>query len=98
DLTVTGVQTCALPNLIEVVEPATESVMATVESADLEQTDAAVAAAKAAFPAWRALTPSDRASLLHRLADELSLALDELAVLEARSEERRVGEERRARG
>ena len=47
--------------VIEVVEPATEQVMAEVPRAGVEETDAAVAAAKAAFPAWRAIAPGDRA-------------------------------------
>jgi betaine-aldehyde dehydrogenase len=70
---------------IEVIEPATEDVMATVPAAGIEQTDAAVAAAKAAFPAWRAVSAGDRATLLHRLADALADHHDELSVLEARN-------------
>ena len=53
--------------MIEVIEPATERVMAEVPRADVEETDAAVAAAKAAFPAWRAVAPGDRAALLREL-------------------------------
>ena len=51
------------------LEPATEQVMAEVPRAGAEEVDAAVAAAKAAFPGWRAMAPGDRAALLHRLAD-----------------------------
>ena len=58
-------------SMIEVVEPATEQVMAEVPRAGVEETDAAVARAKAAFPAWRRVKPGDRAALLHRLADAL---------------------------
>src|SRR4051795_12321214 len=54
--------------MIEVLEPATAEVMAEVPQAGLEEADAAVARAKAAFPAWRAVAPSDRSALLHRLA------------------------------
>ena len=71
--------------LIEVVEPATEQVMETVPRAGAEETDAAVAAAKAAFPAWRAVAPADRAALLHRLTDALAERLEELSTLEARN-------------
>jgi acyl-CoA reductase-like NAD-dependent aldehyde dehydrogenase len=70
---------------IEVVEPATEQVMATVPAAGREETDAAVARAKAAFPSWRAVSPGDRATLLRRLADALEEQLEELAVIEARN-------------
>ena len=47
--------------VIEVIEPATETVMAEVPRAGAEEVDAAVAAAKAAFPAWRAVEPGERA-------------------------------------
>ena len=42
---------------LAVLEPATEQVMAEVPRAGAEEVDAAVAAAKAAFPAWRAVSP-----------------------------------------
>src|SRR5947208_707923 len=58
--------------MISVVEPATGQVMAEVEQADAAATDAAVARAKAAFPAWRAIAPGDRAAVLHKLADALA--------------------------
>jgi acyl-CoA reductase-like NAD-dependent aldehyde dehydrogenase len=71
--------------MIEVVEPATEQVMAEVPRAGADDVDAAVARAKAAFPAWRAVTPGDRASVLHRLANALEERADDLAQLEARN-------------
>jgi acyl-CoA reductase-like NAD-dependent aldehyde dehydrogenase len=70
---------------IRVVEPATEQVMAEVPRAGVEETDAAVARAKGAFPAWRAVSPGDRAAVLHRLADALESRVEELATLEARN-------------
>ena len=57
---------------LEVLEPATEAVLAEIPRAGAEEADAAVARAKAAYPAWRAVAPGDRAALLHRLADALS--------------------------
>ena len=71
--------------MISVIEPATEKVMAEIPRAGVEEVDVAVAAAKAAFPAWRALAPGDRAALLHRLADALDSCHEELARLEARN-------------
>ena len=71
--------------VIEVVEPATEQVMAEVPSAGADEVDAAVARAKQAFPAWRAVAPADRAALLHRLADALADRAEDLATLEARN-------------
>ncbi len=68
-----------------VIEPATERTLAEVPRAGVEEVDAAVAAAKAAFPAWRALAPADRAALLHRLATAIEGRQEELARLEARN-------------
>ncbi|HEX4692160.1 MAG TPA: aldehyde dehydrogenase family protein [Solirubrobacteraceae bacterium] len=70
---------------LTVLEPATEAVLAEIPRADADAADAAVARAKAAFPAWRAVAPADRAKLLHRLADALAAQLEELAQLEARN-------------
>ncbi len=67
------------------LEPATESVLAVLGRAGPEQVDAAVASARAALPAWRALDPGARAGMLRSLADALELRLDELALLEARN-------------
>ena len=58
--------------MIEVIEPATERVMAEVPRAGVEEVDAAVARAKAAFPSWRAVAPADRGAMLRGLADALS--------------------------
>jgi acyl-CoA reductase-like NAD-dependent aldehyde dehydrogenase len=71
--------------VIRVVEPATAEVMAEVPQAGVEETDAAVARAREAFPAWRAVTPGDRAALMRRLADAVESRHDELSVLEARN-------------
>jgi betaine-aldehyde dehydrogenase len=71
--------------VIEIIEPATERVLAEVPRADAEETDAVIAAAKRAFPAWRAVAPEDRAALLRGLADAISSRAGELATLEARN-------------
>ena len=70
---------------LTVIEPATEQPLEEVPRAGVEETDAAVARARAAFPAWRAVTPADRSRLLHRLADALEEHAEELAVVEARN-------------
>ena len=80
--------------MIEVIEPATGKVMAEVEQADVERTDEAVARAKAAYPAWRSVSPGDRAQLLHRLADALDSHREELATLEARNAGKPIGDAR----
>src|SRR5215211_4486930 len=83
-----------IASVIQVIEPATENVMAEVPRAGVEETDAAVARAKGAFPAWRAIAPGDRSALLHRLADALGESQDELATLEARNAGKPIGDAR----
>jgi len=46
---------------LRVLEPATEEVLAEVPRATAADVDAAVARAKAAWPAWRAVAPGERA-------------------------------------
>src|SRR5215203_1598641 len=79
---------------LEVLEPATEAVLAEIPRAGAEEADAAVARAKAAYPAWRAVAPADRAALLHRLASALSDELEDLAQLEARNAGKPIGDAR----
>jgi betaine-aldehyde dehydrogenase len=68
-----------------IVNPATEETIAEIEAAGADETDAAVARAKAAFPAWRAVAPGDRARLLRRLAALVEEHGEELARLESRN-------------
>ncbi len=68
-----------------VLNPATEESLAELEPAGAEETDAAVARAKAAYPAWRAVAPADRARLLRRLATLIEEHAEELARIESRN-------------
>jgi len=68
-----------------VVNPATEETLAELESAGVDETDAAVARAKAAFPAWRAVAPTDRGRLLRRLATLVEEHHEELSRIESRN-------------
>jgi betaine-aldehyde dehydrogenase len=68
-----------------VLDPATEQPIAELPQAGVEETDAAVARAKAAFPAWRAITPRDRGRLLRRLAALVEEHGEELARIESRN-------------
>src|SRR6186997_2002595 len=79
---------------MQVFEPATEQVLAEIPRAGVEEADAAVARAKAAFPAWRDVAPADRSKLLHRLADALAAAQEDLAQLEARNAGKPIGDAR----
>jgi acyl-CoA reductase-like NAD-dependent aldehyde dehydrogenase len=70
---------------MQVLEPATEQVLAEVPRAGVEEADAAIARARAAFPAWRDVTPADRARLLRRIASAIEEKGEDLAQLEARN-------------
>ena len=83
-----------MSDVLEVIEPATEAVLDEIPRASAEDADAAVARAKAAFGTWRAVSPADRARLLHRLADRLEEAHEELATLEARNAGKPIGDAR----
>jgi acyl-CoA reductase-like NAD-dependent aldehyde dehydrogenase len=80
--------------VIRVLEPATEEVLAELPSAGVAETDAAVARAAAALPAWRALAPADRSRLLRRLAGALEERGEDLARLEARNAGKPIGDAR----
>jgi acyl-CoA reductase-like NAD-dependent aldehyde dehydrogenase len=80
--------------MLKVVEPATEKVLAELPRAGLEETDAAVARAKAGLPGWRALAPGDRAELLRKIADAIAARAEDLALLEARNVGKPIGDAR----
>ena len=65
-----------------VVNPATEKTIREVPEATEEDADRSVEAAGRAFPAWRAVSPGDRARLLRRLASTVEEHGEELARLE----------------
>jgi aminomuconate-semialdehyde/2-hydroxymuconate-6-semialdehyde dehydrogenase len=67
----------------EVFDPATAQAYAEVADGDGADVGDAVAAAKAAWPAWAALRNSERARWLERLADALESRLDDFAHAEA---------------
>jgi aldehyde dehydrogenase (NAD+) len=67
----------------EVTNPHDGSVLARVAEARAADVDRAVAAARAAFPAWSGLAAAERGRLLLRLADAIEAAGDELARLES---------------
>jgi acyl-CoA reductase-like NAD-dependent aldehyde dehydrogenase len=80
--------------MIEVIEPATERVMAELPRAGAEEVDAAVAGGEDALPASHTVEPADRATLMRRLADAIEERAAELAVLEARNAGKPIGDAR----
>ncbi|NLP63954.1 NAD-dependent succinate-semialdehyde dehydrogenase [Paraburkholderia sacchari] len=67
--------------VIDVTNPATGAVIASVPSMTAEETREAIDAAQAALPAWRALTAKARATLLHKWHDLMLEHQDDLARL-----------------
>lgn len=65
----------------DVINPATEQVAAVCPKADSAQLNEAVAAAKAAFPAWSARSFDDRAAIIVKVADAVADRVDEFARL-----------------
>lgn len=66
---------------IEVVDPFDEAVIGSVPESGAELAARAMTAAAAAFPAWSATSPKERADLLDRVADLLEDDAEEVAAL-----------------
>jgi len=70
---------------VRVVNPATEKTVAEVARQGAAEVDAAVRRSAEAFPAWRDVSPADRARLLRRFAEQVEAHADELALIETRN-------------
>ncbi len=68
---------------VDAVNPGTGETIGPVADAGAADIDAAVATAKAAFPAWRDTPPLERARLLKRVANVLREHAEELAMIDA---------------
>ena len=77
------VKEAASGRLLDTVNPATGKVWAKVPLSDRADADEAVAAAKAAFPAWSALSPDERSVYLKKVGNLFTEHADELARLES---------------
>ncbi|MCU1488454.1 MAG: aldehyde dehydrogenase (acceptor) [Actinomycetia bacterium] len=69
---------------IDSVDPSTGAVWATIPRGTAADVDAAVSAARAALPGWKALPPLARAALLRRYADVLAARSEDIARAECR--------------
>src|SRR3954454_1049153 len=67
----------------ENIDPSTGKVIGTVARGTETEIDRAVSAARAVQPAWRKVSPEDKARLLTRLADLILDGKEELAVVES---------------
>ncbi len=63
----------------DVIDPSTEEVCAIISLGSAADTDAAVAAAKAAFPGWAATPPAQRRAVVVRILEQYALRIEELA-------------------
>jgi acyl-CoA reductase-like NAD-dependent aldehyde dehydrogenase len=72
-------------DIYTVINPATASPVTDVPLASLADADAAIERAHAAFPAWKAMPPGERATVLRRFAAVVDAHIDELAELEVRN-------------
>lgn len=79
---------------LDVLNPATEEVVATVPAATPQDVDAAVTRAARAQEQWAATAPADRARLLRRFAAQVDDHLEELAQLEVREAGHLIGNAR----
>lgn len=78
----------------QVLNPATEELLATVPATSAAEVDAAVTRAAAAQRVWAALAPADRARLLRRFAVAVDSHTEELARLEVREAGHTIGNAR----
>ncbi len=65
-----------------IINPATEEPVASVAVNDLEETNRAIDLAASVSPAWKKVTPADRARLLRRFSEAVDAHSEELAQLE----------------
>ena len=77
-----------------VISPVTGAQIADVPPTPVEEVDALIARAHAAFPAWRAVSPGDRARLLRRFSQVVDDHIEELAQLEVSNSGHTIGNAR----
>ncbi len=77
---------------MDVINPATEETLATCSRASKGQLDQAVAAAKAAFPAWAATSMDERRKALVAMADAIQANIPELARLLTQEQGKPLGD------
>jgi acyl-CoA reductase-like NAD-dependent aldehyde dehydrogenase len=66
----------------DVINPATEKLVTTLQEADVAHTDEIIAKAAKAFLTWKKVSPGDRANLLRRFSATVTAHREELAQLE----------------
>ncbi len=75
-------QQLASSTTLQTINPATQEVLAEVAAGGRDEVNAAVAAAKEAFPKWAALAAPERAKLMRKLGDLIAAHVPEIAQME----------------
>ena len=78
-------------DVIEVLNPCTEEVIATIPKGSNADAEKALEAAKAAQPAWEALTAAERAGYLNKMADVIRANREHLAQTLASEQAKVIG-------
>jgi acyl-CoA reductase-like NAD-dependent aldehyde dehydrogenase len=81
-------------DVYEVINPATEQVVTSVDLFDVAATDEGIARSRAAFASWRVVSPGDRARLLRRFAEAVDADSENLAQLEVTNSGHTIGNAR----
>jgi succinate-semialdehyde dehydrogenase / glutarate-semialdehyde dehydrogenase len=81
-------------DLLPVINPATEEVLGQLPLATAADLDRALAAARDAYPAWRAMPPNERGRILKRAADLLRERIDHIARIATMEEGKPLAETR----
>ena len=71
-----------MSSTFDVINPATEKLVTTLQEADSAQTDEIIAKAAKAFLTWKKVSPGDRANLLRRFSAVVTAHREELAQIE----------------
>src|SRR3984885_11397642 len=79
---------------IPVINPATEEVLGQLPLATTADLDRALAAARDAYPAWRAMPPHERGRILKRAADLLRERVDHISRIATQEEGKTLAEAR----
>lgn len=80
DMIING-QTVSNNESFNVINPATEEILASCPSANIEQLNSAVAAAQQAFNSWSRLDPATRAAKIHEIGNLIEANTESLAKL-----------------
>ena len=85
-------QSVAGKDYFETINPATQEVLAEVAAGGEEEVNAAVAAAKAAFPAWANKPTAERAKLIRKLGDLIAQEVPHIARTETQDTGQVIGQ------